>query len=496
MPRSVRVAVGITSVFVAAWTCAACGSSSHPSSFNDGSSSTAGTGNGAGNGPSNGTGGSDGLITGMNGAAANGAGGNGGGAPLDACAAHVSTAQPIPLDIYMMLDTSASMLDATTATVTKWDAVKTAMTSFLNDSASAGLGVGLQYFPLTKPNAPTSCTSDADCGDSGPCFLKACYNAATITPCDTASDCAGRTGPCMPLGQCTADTSYVCQGQGLDCGPDAMNKPLGMCEPLTSSICESTDSCDSTQYAAPASAIAALPGAAAGLVASINAHTPAGATPTHAALSGAIAQASTWATAHPDHRVVVLLATDGLPTECIPPTATSLAAAVADVAAIAAGGVKATPSISTFVIGVFNADDVLNGAPTNLNEIAAQGGTTEAFIVDTTQDVTMQFLTALDTIRGAHLACEFQIPQPMAGQTLDYAQVNVQLTSAGNTGVVYYVANVGGCDATTGGWYYDVDPKAGTPTKIIACPTSCTAFQAATGTSSVGIALGCTTVVK
>ena len=129
-------------------------------------------------------------------------------------------------------------------------------------------------------------------------------------------------------------------------------------------------------------------------------------------------------------------------------------------------------------------------------EIADSGGTSKAFIVDTTQDVTMQFLTALDTIRGAHLACEFQIPQPKAGQTLDYSQVNVQLTSAGKTDVVYYVANVGACDATNGGWYYDVDPKAGTPTKIIACPTSCTAFQAAMGTSSVGIALGCTTVVK
>src|SRR5882724_291177 len=204
MPRSVRVAVGITSVLVAAWACAACGSSSHPSAFDGVSSSSAG--NGPGNG--NGSGGSNGLITGMNGAAANGAaangtGANGGGPPLDACAAHVSTAQPIPLDMYIMLDSSSSMLDTTIGTVTKWDAVKTALTSFLSDSASAGLGVGLQYFPLSKPNAPTSCTSDAACGDSGPCFLKACSNAAMLTPCDTESDCRGFTGPCVAIGQCS-----------------------------------------------------------------------------------------------------------------------------------------------------------------------------------------------------------------------------------------------------------------------------------------------------
>ena len=332
----------------------------------------------------------------MNGAGTNSTGANGGGAPLNACAAHVSTAQPIPLDMYIMLDTSASMLDTTTGTITKWDAVKTALTSFLNDSASAGLGVGLQYFPLNKPNAPTSCTSDADCGDSGPCFLKICYGyqGASVLPCDTEADCidpnTGRDtdGPCLALAQCSGDKDYVCPNPGEACTSNTpMATDLGTCTAVTPSFCEHTASCDTTMYSAPAAAIAALPGAATGLLASINAKMPDGDTPTQAALTGAIAQASTWATAHPDHRVVVLLATDGLPTECIPTTATTLDAAVADVAAVAAGGVKATPSISTFVIGVFNQDDVANGAPTNLNEIAKSGGTNTAFIVDTTQDV-------------------------------------------------------------------------------------------------------------
>jgi hypothetical protein len=502
MPRSVRVAVGLTSVLLAAWTCAACGSSSHPSGVNGGSAASAGTSASTGTGPGNGTGGSDGINTGMNGSAANG-GANGGGAPLDACAAHVSTAQPIPLDMYIMLDTSSSMLDVTTGTVTKWDAVKTAITSFLNDGASAGLGVGLQYFPLPKtPPAPTSCASDADCGTSGPCYFpKLCYGApgTQAVLCNTEADCVVGNqdeGPCLLLAQCSNDASYICPNPGKACTASGTTENLGKCTAVAGQ-CEQTSSCDVSLYTTPATAIAALPGAATGLLASINGKTPYGDTPTQPALAGAIAQASAWASAHPDHRVVVLMATDGLPTDCIPPTAMSLADAVGDVAAIAAGGVKATPSINTFVIGVFNQDDVANGAPTNLNEIAVSGGTSKAFIVDTTQNVTTQFLSALDAIRGAHLACDFQIPQPTDGETLNFHQVNVNVTTASGTNQLFYVTKAELCDPTLGGWYYNVDPDTGaTPTQIIACPTSCTAYQAATGTSSVGIALGCMTVVK
>ena len=112
--------------------------------------------------------------------------------------------------------------------------------------------------------------------------------------------------------------------------------------------------------------------------------------------------------------MITVLATDGLPTSCTPND-------IASVAAIAKAGAAANPVISTFVIGVFGTEDVAKGAPDNLNLIAQQGGTQAAFIVDTQKDVTAQFLAALDTIRGARLACEFKIPQPMSGtDTLDY----------------------------------------------------------------------------
>jgi hypothetical protein len=218
---------------------------------------------------------------------------------------------------------------------------------------------------------------------------------------------------------------------------------------------------------------------------------PQGNTPTAPALTGAIQQASTWAKAHPDHRVVTVLATDGIPTRCEPTD-------IDPVAAIAKAGASASPSISTFVIGVFGATDVTQGAPDNLNLIAQQGGTQAAFIVDTQQDVTMQFLKALDTIRGERLACEFKIPQPKSGtDTLDYNRVNIQFTSGAAKDLVFYVKNAAGCDAASGGWYYDVDPATGVaPTKIIACPSSCSSFQLAPKGASVGIALGCTTIVK
>ncbi|HYQ44815.1 MAG TPA: VWA domain-containing protein [Polyangiaceae bacterium] len=440
-----------------------------------------------------GSGGGIGLDLGGNGNG-NGTGTGGGTGPdlSDACAAKISTAQAIPLDMYIMLDVSGSMLDTTATQATKWDSVKTALESFLNDSASAGLGVGLQYFPLQKPGTPDTCTSNAQCGDSGPCFLKFCFDYQDgLVPCQTDTDCPNvGLRRCLPIAFCSKDDTYVCPNAGDACQPPAgSNDDLGTCQPIPDSVCLNSTVCEVANYAAPASAIAALPGAAAGLVSSIEAQSPSGDTPTGPALSGALQQASAWAKAHPDHRVVAVLATDGLPTNCTPDT-------IDGVAALAKAGVNANPSISTFVIGVFNQDDVANGAQTNLDQIARQGGTNKAFIVNTQKDVTTQFQDALDAIRGARLACQYQIPEPTSGGTLDYGQVNVALTNGTQKSVVYYVKNQAACDPTTGGWYYDVEPSAGTPTKIIACPTTCSAFEAAPNGASVGIALGCETIVK
>jgi len=61
---------------------------------------------------------------------------------------------------------------------------------------------------------------------------------------------------------------------------------------------------------------------------------------------------------------------------------------------------------------------------------------------------------------------------------------------------IYHVGGAAECDATAGGWYYDVDPDPptrGSPTQIIACEKSCSDFKAAMG-AKVDIALGCARV--
>src|SRR4051812_3381743 len=118
-----RITVGLAALLCAAGVAAACSSNSDSGAHvgpNDGTSSAGNAG--AGNG--NGTGGGFNIIG--PGAAGNDDSSAGDGPLTNACAAHVSTAQPIPLDIYLMLDVSGSMLDATGAQTTKWDAVKAA----------------------------------------------------------------------------------------------------------------------------------------------------------------------------------------------------------------------------------------------------------------------------------------------------------------------------------------------------------------------------------
>ncbi|MEI9952815.1 MAG: VWA domain-containing protein [Pseudomonadota bacterium] len=486
MRRSVGVAFGIGALFLAGWNSVAC-SSSDPHSGLLGDADTGATADSGGNGNSLNLGGNGNALN----LGGNGSGNGTGNGPASGdppCAGQISTAQAIPLDIYIMLDVSGSMLDLTATQATKWDAVKLALESFLKDKASAGLGVGLQYFPLQKPNVPASCSNDAQCGDSGPCFLKFCKTYPDIVSCQADANCVTDTGrdygPCEPVGLCSKNQDYFCRPGPGNCDD------LGDCEIAKTSICLHTSSCDVAQYTAPASAVATLPNAATGLIASIDSQMPNGDTPTGPALSGAIQQARTWASAHPGHRVVAVLATDGLPTECTP---TKIDA----VAALARAGVTGSPSINTFVIGVFGPDDVANDAPTNLDTIAQQGGTNKAFIVDTQKDVTAQFQAALDAIRGARLACEFQIPEPSSGGALNYKQVNVTFSNGTQKSVTYFVKNAAACDPSSGGWYYDVDPDAvPPPSKIIACPTTCSAFQAAPSGASVAIELGCKTVIK
>lgn len=418
--------------------------------------------------------------------------GEGGMSDPEVCAAETSTAEVIPLDMYIMLDVSGSMMQATSmfdttgTAITKWAAIKSAIKSFVADEASSGLGVGIQYFPLIKDTVPAVCSSNADCGDSAPCALKLCASSNAV--CQVQSDCPGSAifDPCYPLGKCTKDQT-LCLGSGICIDDFGVNQ--GECLPVTESWCAHPARCDAASYATPAEPIATLPDAAPAIVDSLDQQVPVenSPTPTGPALNGAIKQATAWAKAHPDHQVVAVVATDGFPNECSP-------SSTADIGKIAADAAAAKPSINTFTIGVFTLSQVSQGKLT-LDAIAKAGGTNAAFVINTSTDVATQFREALDAIHSTQLACEFKVPAPKTGEDADFSRVNVTFKNGKKSSVLYYVGGSDECDPLNGGWYYDVDPRVDSPTRIVACPTTCATFREASG-ASVEIGVGCATVVK
>jgi hypothetical protein len=403
------------------------------------------------------------------------------------CASDTEEATELPLDLYFMIDSSGSMNDLVAPQTSKWSAVVSAMTGFVSDPNSAGIGVGVQYFPLTQAGVPATCTSSAQCGSAGPCLFKVCdLNVfQQIYPCDTSSDCQGAA--CEPVGECRYDHNAICQMGGGDCVPDPNGFPLGPCDNITTSTCVAGDSCTASDYATSAVPVGLLPGAASTIVASLGAHQPNGNTPTSAALQGAIDEAKSVATANPGHSVVAVLATDGIPDECSTTTA-------AGIAQIAAAGLSGTPSIKTFTIGVFTPDAIASGTAT-LNQIAQSGGTQSAFIIASTGNVEAQFAQALSAIRGASLPCQYSIPVPDGGVP-DYGMVNVEYTTAaGVTTGLAYVESAARC-GTGSGWYYDVDPSMGaTPSAIYVCPSTCSTLGSDTN-GKIDVVLGCLTIAR
>jgi hypothetical protein len=470
------IAVGSFALVVAS----ACGSGDE-SAFPDGDGTSGGTSGTSGT-SGDGTSGSNGTI--------GSSGGTSGDGPLGACGATTETAKQLPVDLLVMLDASGSMMEKTGSGATKWAAVKNALNGFIGDPKSAGLGVGLQIFPIEHPGAPASCTSNAQCtvgGTSlGRCFLKACHPAtptSQIVSCDSSADCPGNAA-CYPLGGCTfGGNCLVGDPMYGSCG-------IGSCKALTTSTCEGSE-CVLADYTPAKVPIGTLPANAALLTSTINGTPdpkPEALTPTSVAVQSGIAIAKAHATKNPGHGVVLVLATDGFPTRCAPLD-------IPGIAALAAGGVSGAPAIKTFVIGVF-ADADKAAATSNLDAIAAGGGTSKALIVTTGGNVAADFQKALDTIRGSALPCEYAIPKSEGGlQDLD--KVNVQHTDgAGAKEVLAYKKDAAGC-GTGPGWYYDVDPATGgTPTKIILCASTCSTVKSESGSAKIDILLGCKTVVK
>lgn len=107
-------------------------------------SKISGAGAAGGTGGDGGTGGN--LFGGMGGTGA--AGGADADVPDNTCGYSTASAETHPLTLYLLVDKSSSMAGF------KWDAAKAGLTAFVNDPASAGITVGLRFFPRPADGTP------------------------------------------------------------------------------------------------------------------------------------------------------------------------------------------------------------------------------------------------------------------------------------------------------------------------------------------------------
>jgi hypothetical protein len=395
----------------------------------------------------------------------------------------------LPSAIYLMLDSSGSMDEATGAGRSKWQAIQRAVRGFLAEARDSDLLLGLQFFPLLKPGTSFVCTSQADCGsDGGPCFLSTCRNGADISLCTTDADCPGGplVNPCVRFGLCSDSDPSAPLACVLDeagsCGADQ-----GTCQEFERTCTNATE-CNAPRYATPAVQIGPVASTASAIDQALTQQLPQGLTPTVPALQGALDHARAWALSHPGQNVATLLATDGLPTECGVQQQTGGTTTIDQVLAIAAAGVAGDVSVRTYVIGVFQPGD--GASINNVNAIAQAGGTEKAATIDASGEVEQGFLEALRSVRAESSACVLPL---QSSQALDFARAELQF-DAGNGAIssLPYVEGLLGCAAKPEGWYYDTPPAQGQPHAVQLCPNVCQLVRA---TPAVGLLLeiGCAT---
>lgn len=231
---------------------------------------------------------------------------------------------------------------------------------------------------------------------------------------------------------------------------------------------QSQNECSAATYQTPAVAMTQLPNA--GAFSDAFAQTgPGGGTPTKPALQGAIAYAQQVKASLPaGEKVAIVLATDGEPNDC--------SSTVDNVAAVAA---TVASDIPTYVIGV-------GPDTTNLDAIAQGGNTDHAIMIATndTAQVSADLRNALGQIAKQQLGCNYDLPKPPAGQTLDVNAVNVDFTpTGGQTQTLPYSADC----SNPNGWHYD---NAAAPAQIIMCASTCSTLSNA-DSGKVSIVFGC-----
>jgi von Willebrand factor type A domain len=234
------------------------------------------------------------------------------------------------------------------------------------------------------------------------------------------------------------------------------------------------DVCNSQTYAQLDVPIGSLPTNAFDLTNSIPFSPLGTSTPTFPALNGALLAATAYQDAHPTHKVILVLATDGDPTGCLP---TEI-----DFIASLAQNARNYNGVRTYVIGV------AGSTIANLNKIAEAGGTNAAY--DVTQDIN-EFAAKVADIRFEALGCDYEIPEAPPGEQFDPDLVNFTYApkGMGEGKILPRAKDLAEC-GNSAGWYYDNNLG---PSKIILCPASCSTVQADTS-AKVSVLFGCKSI--
>jgi len=390
-------------------------------------------------------------------------------AGLDAgpeCRPFRTTAELATLDVFVVLDSSGSMAEPTSAGVAKAEAVSAALRGFVESPESEGIGVALTFFPEVDETVPELCRDDAECGAGGTCEdFGFCYDAGGEL-CRTTADCPVPGDRCIPLGYCGGRPETACL-VGIVLTPCSRGET---CEDF--GTCDNRTRCDLPAYA-PQVALDVLPGAAPAFVDALEAREAEGGTPTSAAVEGALRTARARANDNPGSKVIVLLATDGFPTQCDPALnpvgARDPSAGIPRVVEVVADG--ASRGVETFVVGVFESSEEAD-ARANLSAIAAAGGTGEALIVTTAEPVTDRLLAIFEELRRTVRTCIYAIPR--RGALPDPADLEVSLQGPGvDPTPLERRADLADCDPVTGGFFFEPVEDGRRPGFAELCPVSC-----------------------
>lgn len=470
----------------------------------------------------------------------------------ESCLGETRATEQIGLDLFIMLDTSGSMLDVLPGEAgggaTKWDSVRGALEAFVQSPDTAEIGIGLQYFPQIEADVPFSCDTNDQCGAFGPCSNSLCVVAVSqdddpndlnppisflrVTddgpkPCLDAADCPGPNETCQTItGECVIPPflfADVPNGSFLNMNPDP-NGPLespvcteqGDCAGLPGTTCDPLGICEDLQSFCTPNLACGGGGGCFELPATCVSQTKCEA--------GDYSVPAVAISAAPERSEAIIASLTSQAPNGLTPTGPALEGALAqaqvwaeehpdrqvvtllvtdgfptecapidipDIAALAQSAASAPRPVRTFVVGVFSDIDLAGDGQARLNALARAGDTDRALIVNTAGDVTQDFLAALDAVRTTSLSCDFAL---QGTGVLDFGSVNLRVTDAGGTQTpLFNVNDAAGCGSDGNGWYY-VRDAAGNPTQIRVCPGACGVLQS--GAATAELQIGCATLIR